>query len=227
MSEEKKQSVATRVRVPGICVEDQITAQQIVAYLIGLGWKERRSDGVWRVFGLGRQRVCIPFDKKDQRSASVLASLVEDIAIVTKTHEADVLAAIVGPARGVPGRQCASSESRLEAGRVCCAIKMARALQALEGAHRLARGEPESSFQTLVGLFKSENDRLQAAVELVYLENIGLQQTVTRLTSELSRYMDLDKANGSEKAAPPPAGPRGGDEPAENEVETPTEKEKA
>lgn len=118
----------TRVRIPAPDIEADVSAEQVVAYLLREGWTHGGSnvEQTWRYFRRGRKRIEVPVLPEMRRSATLLASIVEDIGIATKRHPSAVLADIVGPARGVEGARCRGlgTGEDFDEGRVKCMVKM-------------------------------------------------------------------------------------------------------
>ena len=100
----------TRVRVPGPDIEADVSAEQVAAYLLrpGSGWRYTglSTEQCWQIFRHGRKRADLPVDPKMRRRASMLASVIDDIARAEGRHPSAVLADIVGPAvgSGIPSR---------------------------------------------------------------------------------------------------------------------------
>lgn len=95
----------TRVRIAPPDTEEDITAEQVAAYLLrpGSGWAPARSTGRDRAFYRERSDAyAFALDGEVQRET------IEQIARAEVRHPFDVLAAIVGPARAASvGRACA------------------------------------------------------------------------------------------------------------------------
>lgn len=100
----------TRVSIPGPDIEADVSAEQVAAYLLrpGSGWRYTglSTEQGWQIFRHGRKRADLPVDPKMRRRASMLASVIDDIARAEGRHPSAVLADIVGPAvgSGIPSR---------------------------------------------------------------------------------------------------------------------------
>lgn len=98
----------TRVRIAQPDTEEDVSAEQVTAYL-ARGWRYAGLDTeqCWQVFRLGRKRAELPVDPKMRRRASMLASIIDDIARAEQRHPSAVLADVAGPARAASvGARC-------------------------------------------------------------------------------------------------------------------------
>ncbi len=101
-------------------VAHEVTAEQVVAYLIAKGWEERRRDHGWRVFRRGARIIEAPGDVEWHHTASVLTDVIAEIARLESRHPTAVLASILGPAVGVSGVGCGGESWA----RAACSAKM-------------------------------------------------------------------------------------------------------
>ena len=121
----------TRVRVAPPDIEEDITAEQVAAYLLARGWIQYASTPYWRTFTLGLCTVNVP-GNYNERNERRLAEAITDIARAEGRHPSAVLAAIAGPARAASvGRACAPDDRTI--GRALCRFREA-------GARAQARG---------------------------------------------------------------------------------------
>lgn len=100
----------TRVRTPPPDIEADITAEQVVAYLLREGWTERGKSRGQRIFRRGQrhvERIGLTEEGRANDPGASLARTITDIARAEGRHPSAVLADIEGPVWGVGGRVCA------------------------------------------------------------------------------------------------------------------------
>ena len=135
----------TRVRIPQPDIEEDVSAEQVVAYLLARGWTEMTalSSPSFVEFEL-RPRdadqndgACgVPREGNKRMSANI-AEAIHDIARAEQRHPSDVFADIVGPTRAASvGRECG------EDGRGLCGFRRADMTEC-----SAARGAGESEEQ--------------------------------------------------------------------------------
>ncbi len=120
------------VRIPGPDIEDDVSAEQVVAYMLATGWRgpvHRVSIPVihfwiWR----DERQFTAELPSRGEATRKQLRAAVLDIARAERRHPSAVLADITGPARGVAGVGCRGEEDRAaQLSRVRCHLKMAAA----------------------------------------------------------------------------------------------------
>lgn len=97
MSNREGPHVVTRVSVAGPRIEADITAEQVVAYLLREGWHRTRAGTGWSAFTSRSARIEVLTDRRRDPGESLLRGIIEDIARAESRPAADVLAAIVWP----------------------------------------------------------------------------------------------------------------------------------
>jgi len=98
----------TRIRIPAPDIEADVSAEQVVAYLLASGWAENMDSIIPHEPGPH------PFERgghevyfADGWDGVFLSRTIKAIARAEQRHPSAVLADIVGPARGVDGAVCA------------------------------------------------------------------------------------------------------------------------
>ena len=142
----------TRVRIPQPDTEEDVSAEQVAAYLLrpGSGWVEQ-CPNPWRRFARPPWPRVVSVPRAGLFDASAQMEItIHDIARAEDRHPSAVLADIVGPARAASvGARCrgVGTSEDYEPGRVKCMVRMmAVRWRAANGADRAdaARGAGES-----------------------------------------------------------------------------------
>lgn len=92
----------TRVRIAPPDTEEDITAEQVAAYLLGGGWTDISllpGSPLWRKFLRDISIVDVPLDQGLVDHGAMMAECIKRIARAEQRHPSAVLADIVGPVR--------------------------------------------------------------------------------------------------------------------------------
>ena len=149
----------TRVRIAPPDTEEDVSAEQVAAYLLARGWEEEGGFRTVRWFTRGQASISMPSDPTWVHFARDLAKMIVEIAHFEGNgrHPSAVLADIVGPARAASvGASCRGEESRASIlARARCRVKMSLAHSQAERAEQEAK---RAEREALLGYAETADD---------------------------------------------------------------------